>query len=609
MRRIIAKSSIFLFVAFVVNLVFRHTLGLRILPPFNLLNSPGWILLHQSKAAYLLDIAVILIISIFITFILGKIKGRRLILKEITSKVSEGEFLFLLFFLFLVYALIGMYFKEKAVPNINHETGYLFQAKLFSTGRLYAEVPQFKYHFCNYTDIVKDGKWFSKYFPGYPLILSLGVLVGQPWITNPIFCTLSLIMIFFLCKELYGRKVAFIVTILGFFSTYLFKASTNFFDDATNLFFSLLFLFFFQRMVKRGMPRDFLFTGLSVGMMGLIRPLTAVFFSLPFLCYLLYLIIKGRVSLQKFIRFCIGPVFFLSLLLFYQWQVTGNPLSSTYIQPSLFHDFNKLDYPGFHMIPMYGLGTSTQVHTPMKGLENIRASLVWINRLFFRCPFFLLLFIIIPFLFIKKNKWDFLIITSILSLIFATFIHYGVIARYLFLAYPGLLMLAARGITNYPALLNKFRVSNAAGVRFTIAFVIMCFLFIFPRMIETVHISSKIPKNIVERVNEKEISNAVVFVSSNPKLEFYRDENGKVWCPTRHRADQINLLKTLYSVEFYMNSPDLDGDILYARDLGRLNQPLMKHYSDREFYSIEYDLINHEVNIDKIDTTQRRSRR
>jgi len=65
-------------------------------------------------------------------------------------------------------------------PNSADEYSYLISAQLFSEGRLWVPSPEPR-EFFNFFHVINDGRYYGKYSPGWPLILSLGVLLNTPW--------------------------------------------------------------------------------------------------------------------------------------------------------------------------------------------------------------------------------------------------------------------------------------------------------------------------------------------------------------------------------------------------------------------------------------------
>ncbi len=57
-------------------------------------------------------------------------------------------------------------------------------------------------------------RWYSQYPPGHPFFLMLGLLIGAPWIINPIFAALSAILLYKCALLYYGVREARLSTLL-----------------------------------------------------------------------------------------------------------------------------------------------------------------------------------------------------------------------------------------------------------------------------------------------------------------------------------------------------------------------------------------------------------
>lgn len=55
-------------------------------------------------------------------------------------------------------------------PFIHDEFGYIFQAKIFLAGKLYAPSPCPREAF-DFPHIINNGRWYSQYPPGFPMLL------------------------------------------------------------------------------------------------------------------------------------------------------------------------------------------------------------------------------------------------------------------------------------------------------------------------------------------------------------------------------------------------------------------------------------------------------
>lgn len=92
----------------------------------------------------------------------------------------------------LFQALLIQQFVAQRFPLSADDHSYLYQARLFAAGQLYAEDPLYDYrhplHTCIETNCLRDesGRRFSKYAPGWPAVLALGVLLHVPWLVHPL---------------------------------------------------------------------------------------------------------------------------------------------------------------------------------------------------------------------------------------------------------------------------------------------------------------------------------------------------------------------------------------------------------------------------------------
>ena len=83
-------------------------------------------------------------------------------------------------------ALIAWHVFDRT-PHVQDEINYLFLAKIFASGRLYLESHPLT-EFFTYMYTVNNGRWYSLFFPGWPLVLTPGVLLHVPYLVNPLLC-------------------------------------------------------------------------------------------------------------------------------------------------------------------------------------------------------------------------------------------------------------------------------------------------------------------------------------------------------------------------------------------------------------------------------------
>ena len=92
-------------------------------------------------------------------------------------------------------------------PHLIDEVAQLFQSRIFAAGRLATPAPKPPEFFLVAQTLITDAGWVSQYPPGQSLLLALGMLVGLEWLVNPILGGLSVLLIFYLARGLYGTRV------------------------------------------------------------------------------------------------------------------------------------------------------------------------------------------------------------------------------------------------------------------------------------------------------------------------------------------------------------------------------------------------------------------
>src|SRR5207237_4979878 len=94
--------------------------------------------------------------------------------------------------IFLVEALLVHFVLAQRFPLSGDDYSYLYQAKLFASGKLYAEDPLYDralaFYDCLATNCFRDdqGHRFSQFSPGWPALLAVGVKLGVAWLVNPL---------------------------------------------------------------------------------------------------------------------------------------------------------------------------------------------------------------------------------------------------------------------------------------------------------------------------------------------------------------------------------------------------------------------------------------
>ena len=484
----------------------------------------------------------------------------------------------------LAAAWVAMAIFER-LPHVEDEVAFLFQAKTYASGRILAPAPALPEFFSIPFVIVRDGAWFGKYPPGYPLVLALGVLAGHPWLVNPIAAGLAVALVYRLGRRIYDAGTGLLAALLLAASPFLLIQAGSFLSHAVCLVWTLLFLLGFEAARRCDSPALGLAAGAALGMLLLSRPLTAVGVGVPFALW------AGLESLRRPARLRVyGPMAGATLasgglLLGYNWLTTGHPLLFAY---QLWWPFDRV---GFGT----GIGPDGD-HTLRGGWLNTRLNVRELELYLFGWPSRLSLAPVILAALVALARgirvigragrdraraetgetlaWDLALAGLALGLIVVHLAYwaggqmYG--PRYYFEAIGALALLAARGLRLAHGWFDwaaRRVLGGRAGSRLAAALSVAVLALLVgyglfwtaPRWFAGYRGWYGITASGLRAVEAARLDNAVVFV----------------------RAERW----TDYAPFFAQNSPLLDGRVVYALDLGpSRNRLLAARYPGRTFY-------------------------
>lgn len=190
-------------------------------------------------------------------------------------------------FVFFMGALVSGQVFER-LPHLEDEVAYLFQARVFAGGALAVDMPKDARSFWQpfVVDHEPSGKRFGKYPPGWPALLAIGVVSGYEWCVNAVFGALTVVLVFCIGREAYGRDVGLIAAGLTAFSPAALLLNGTLMAHSAALFFATLFMWAFLRAERELCPPGFaVATGGALGVLFAIRPLSAFAVGLPFLVW------------------------------------------------------------------------------------------------------------------------------------------------------------------------------------------------------------------------------------------------------------------------------------------------------------------------------------
>lgn len=277
-------------------------------------------------------------------------------------------------FSFAMAAVISLNVFER-LPHLEDELAYLYQAKVFARGDIVGPVltPTSAY-WQPFVIEHSSGARFSKYTPGWSMLLAVGINLGEPWVINAFFAALTVALVYRFAGEIFGRDAGLFAAALTAFSPMALLLSGTMMNHTAALFFTTLFFYAYWRITRR--RRAMLWgalAGVALGLTIINRPLSAVAVTVPFI--LLSLIRLGGDLIKARARFLptLAPLVTLSVIALtisaaipvYNYAATGDPTKNLYtLVPGW-----QYDRVGF------GEGYGRNGHTIHKGVLHARYDL------------------------------------------------------------------------------------------------------------------------------------------------------------------------------------------------------------------------------------------
>jgi hypothetical protein len=336
-------------------------------------------------------------------------------------------------------------------PHVPDEAIYLFQAKYFANGSLTVPAPNVPEAFSFYMIPHRAARWYSIFPPGWPAVLALGVILGVPWLINPLLAGLNTLLAYLFLQEIFPRRTARMGLLLLATSPWYIFMGMSFMSHTFTLTCALIAVLAMSRAKRSGKARWGWLGGVAVGMLSLTRPLDGLIMAGVLGLWSLG-VVGRRLKTSSIMAFVIGTILVGAVIFPYNKQITGksilSPLAAYYEE----YFGPKANALGFG--PERGLGWAIDPfpgHSPVDAIVNVNLNTFAINIELFGWSTGSL--IIIAFLLFSKNmqKRDYLMLAIIL-VISATYSLYWFSggpdfgARYWYLMLVPLIGLTVGGI-------------------------------------------------------------------------------------------------------------------------------------------------------------------
>lgn len=344
-------------------------------------------------------------------------------------------------------AITGFVTQEifEAIPHLEDEIAYVWQAKVLASGHLTAPTPPHPKSYLVPFVVDYEGVRFAKYPLGWPIVLALGVWLDlRAWV-NPLLAGLGIWLTYRLGKRLFGEVVGLLAAGLTLTSPFFLMNSGSLLSHPLGLVlsasFALCWLEAFEGRPGRARWPASVAAGFSLGYLFFTRPWSAIAVGLPFGLHGLYLLRRGDADTRRRLLVLAGvAAIFPMLHLLWQYLVTGDPFMNPY---TLWWPYDKVGFGPGH-------GRSESGHTLYKAYINTRHSLkVGAMDLFGWGPYS---WIFLPFgLWAARQNGKALLVSSVFPSLVTVYLAYWIGSwlfgpRYFYEGLFSLTILSAAGI-------------------------------------------------------------------------------------------------------------------------------------------------------------------
>ena len=454
------------------------------------------------------------------------------------------------------------------IPHVTDAISHLFQAKIFALGQMYSFAPDCPDAFWQtHILMTNTGKWFTKYTPGHALLLAGSMRLGLLKLLLPLCAAATIVVLGRLLQTYAGRAEARIFMVLFALSPLAILLGGSYMSHFTAMACASggVALWLHSRAARfwTGAGACLAGSGFLLALSAMARPHE---FLMLGLIGLLFQLTLGRSEWLRLFRdlpvLLLGAVPVLAFWMQFNLSIYENPFVLGY------------GYTIDHVIrpSCQGVFGFTDTFGPKEALSVLVWNFERFNHSFLGWPCSL---IFVPFAFSRGRVRLLFLACAGIAVVVGTYFFYGWRTeyenRYYFLALPFFLYLTVRGMRNLVTFRNsiRWRETAARGVTsIIVAFSLYSALFYWPRYL--------LPKyhgnyedcsvELGQAVAHEGVTNALVLLGPDDGTSFH------------------------YSSGFIHNTPGLDGDVIYARNLPKELACLRRSFPDRRFYRYDHTL-------------------
>ncbi len=262
------------------------------------------------------------------------------------------------------------------LPHLEDEWAYIWQAQVAAKGQLTIPSPEHEKSIIIPFVVDYNGQRFGKYPPAWPAVLAMGVRFNARAWVNPLLAGLGVWLTYLLGKKVFNNTIGLLAAFLTLTSPFFLINSGTLLSHPWSYVLSAVFALSWldsfplsnDRKNAASIPGwiPVATVGLSLGLLALTRPLTALGVALPFFIHGIIILVRGTKS-DRLQVISVGGISLSLALLFFVWQygVTGNALLNPY---TLWWEYDRIGFGP-------GIGTAEGGHTLRLAWDNFKVSL------------------------------------------------------------------------------------------------------------------------------------------------------------------------------------------------------------------------------------------
>ncbi len=420
---------------------------------------------------------------------------------------------------FLLAAILAQYCFAGAVFT-GDEMAQRWHAKILLSGHFSLPTEAHREFFSSVEVLDSGGHWFSQFPVGGPAVIAFGLLVGVPWLVNPLLAGVTARNLYRFMSRSFDETTARATTMLFAVSPLVLIMSASEMNHVATLAFVTLALaelpLWAASSDVRVLRRSAIVIGVAVGCAATVRPMDAAIVAVVLGVFQLAYAWRDSDRRWSLAAQCVAGAVPVAVLLWANTATTGHPLLFGY--DALNGPGHR---PGFHVDP---LGAA---FGPVDGLRITSGYLMRLNRYLFEWPLPGVLVIATGLVAMRRaSRWDLLMLGLLTGIVVGYYFYWydGFFAgpRFLYTAVPAFVLFTVRAPGGVAAWLReRMRWHTAARASLLMLPLCVAYAWLVPTGVSSAQMrtfyyreqnAKRLTVDIAQEVAAAHLTHALVFI-------------------------------------------------------------------------------------------------